>query len=462
MKNIAFFCIPAHGHTNPMIGVARELVSRGNHVRFYSFDEFEEKIKSTGAEFVSCESYLPKITDAERARLKKSSNTEMSIQDIRITLAMNEFLENEFKTFKPDVVYTDSVCFWGKLNAWKFNVPMVVSTSTFAFNQMSTTYMKNSPAELADMIFGLPKISRELKTLEPYGYKYKSALSLVQSDNDTDSIVYASRLFQPYVESYSDHYLFAGPSVSTDIVPNKKKDRPLVYISLGTVVNEKPDFYKNCIKGLKDINADIIISYGKDNDISALGNLPDNIKAYPYVNQLDVLSRADAFISHCGMNSASESLFMAVPLILFPQTGEQHAVARRAYELGAGRYLKKDTPEEIRKAVEEVLGDSKYADAAKKCSDDFRSCPGMKGAADFIENAPHEAGENEFIRELNKKNSLFGMIFWGILSIMIIVAVISKIPNLWVIPTFLGALSKPLGDAFQTANYKKMTQNNKK
>ena len=44
MKNIAFFCIPAHGHTNPMLPVAEELVKRGNKVRFYSFDEFKEKL----------------------------------------------------------------------------------------------------------------------------------------------------------------------------------------------------------------------------------------------------------------------------------------------------------------------------------------------------------------------------------------------------------------------------------
>ena len=207
MKNIAFFCIPAHGHTNPMLPVAAELVKRGEKVRFYSFDEFEEKIRKTGAEFISCSSYLPKLTKEEEERLKSISTTEMSIQDIRITLKMNDFLENEFKTFKPDVVYTDSVCFWGKLNAWKFEVPMVVSTSTFAFNQLSSKYMKYSSAEMKDMIFGLPKISKELKTLRPYGYKVKSAMSLIQSDNYTDSIVYTSKRFQPYAESFSNHYL---------------------------------------------------------------------------------------------------------------------------------------------------------------------------------------------------------------------------------------------------------------
>ena len=65
MKKIALFSIPAHGHTNPMLPVAKELVERGNKVRFYSFNEFEQKINNTGAVFVSCDSFLPELTSEE-------------------------------------------------------------------------------------------------------------------------------------------------------------------------------------------------------------------------------------------------------------------------------------------------------------------------------------------------------------------------------------------------------------
>lgn len=337
MKKIALFCIPAHGHTNPMLPVAAELVKRGNIVRFYSFSEFENKIKTTGAEYISCDKFLPELSQQQSANLKESSTTEMTIQDIRITLCMNEFLENEFKTFNPDVVYTDSVCFWGKLNALKYDIPMVVSTSTFAFNQMSSQYMKNSPKEMCDLIFGLPKVTRELNKLKPYGYKFNGLFSIIQSDNDTDSIVYTSKKFQPYSESFSKHYSFVGPSVFSDKIPDKNNDRPLVYISLGTVVNNRPDFYKNCIQAFTDENVNVIISCGKSIDIETLGEIPENIKVYDHVDQLDILSRANVFITHCGMNSVSESLYMATPMVLYPQTNEQKAVARRTMEIGAGK-----------------------------------------------------------------------------------------------------------------------------
>lgn len=459
MKRIAFFCIPAHGHTNPMLPVAAELVRRGNTVRFYSFHAFAEKIKATGAVFVPCDSFLPELTGQEENKLKNVSTTEMTIQDIRITLRMDDFLNKEFANFRPDVVYTDSVCFWGKLNAWKHQVPMVVSTSTFAFNQMSSQYMKNSPKELADMVFGLPKIAREIKKLETYGYHVKSALSLVESGNETDSVVYTSQRFQPYAKSFSDHYVFVGPSVFSKLLPEKSKNRPLIYISMGTVINDRPDFYHKCIEALKDMDADVIISYGNAMDPERLGILPDNVKAYPYVDQPDILCKADAFITHCGMNSVSESLYMAVPMILYPQTSEQHAVARRVIEFGAGVPLKDDSVTGIRKAVQKILSDTAYQKAAAECCDDFRACSGVTGAAEFIENAPYPANGNDPLRDLNRANGKFQTVFWLFAAAaMILFGFLIGWKFVWTIGISASALSFPVGKAIQNLNYTKLTE----
>lgn len=457
MKRIACFSIPAHGHTNPMLPVTAELVRRGNEVRFYSFNEFSEKIKATGAQFVSCDAFLPELSKEEEAAVKNINTTEMAVQDIRITLAMNDFLEKEFKSFKPDVVYSDSVCFWGKLNAWKFEVPMVVSTSTFAFNQMSSKYMKQSKGELADMIFGLPKISKELKTLNAYGYKCKNTLQLVQSDNDTDSIVYTSRDFQPYAECFSDHYEFVGPSVFTDKLPDKKKDRPLVYVSMGTVINDRPDFYNKCIAALKDMDVDVIISCGNAIDQKKLGTLPENVKVFPYVNQLEVLSKTDVFITHCGMNSVSESLYMAAPLVLYPQTSEQRAVARRTAETGAGVELTDDSVEGIKSAVEKVLSSPDYAKAAQIRSKDFRSCGGVKGAADFIMRAPHKGNGFDMMKELRKVNGRFLIVYWIIMSLLIVLFGLFVTWNYaWIIGVCAGIFNYPIGQVVQEKAYKRI------
>jgi MGT family glycosyltransferase len=335
---------------------------------------------------------------------------------------------------------------------------MVVSSSTFAFNQMSSQYMKNSPRELADMILGLPKVSKELKKLEPYGYHVNGALSLVSSDNDTDTVVYTSRRFQPYAESFSDHYTFVGPSVFSNAVPQKIKERPLVYISMGTVINDRPDFYTNCIEALKDQDVDVIISCGNAVDRDALGTIPGNIQVYPYVNQLDILSRADVFITHCGMNSVSESLYMATPMVLYPQTNEQKAVARRVTEIGAGTILSDDSACGIRSSVQEILSKSSYGKAAEACSKDFRACPGAAGAAEFIENAPHPSNGRDVIRELNQANVKFQFVYWAFVTAAIMLTgFLISWKYVWIIGVGAGILSNPIGKAIQNRKYASLT-----
>lgn len=459
MKTIFFFCIPAHGHTNPMLPVAKELVKRGNTVRFYSFGQFREKIEQTGATFISCDAYLQELTVREEQRLKEVSTTEMTVQAIRSTLLMDSFLEKEFEIYRPDVIYTDSVCFWGKLNAQKHKVPMVVSTSTFAFNQMSSQYMKHSKKELCDMIFGLSKVSKELKKLKPYGYRIKSALSLVQSDNNTDSVVYTSKRFQPYAESFSDHYAFVGPSLFSHKLPDKKKERSLVYISMGTVINDRPDFYKKCIEALGSRDIDVIISCGNAVTVEALGNIPENVRVFPYVNQLDVLSKADVFISHCGMNSVSESLYMATPLVLYPQTAEQQAVAKRVTEMNAGILLQDDSVEGICSAVLKILENTAYQKAAQLCSDDFRACGGPSGAAEFIENAPHTSDDIDIIAKLAQTTGRFQALYW-----LIVIAAINLVGFLfgwnytWLIGILAGLASAPIMKTVQKKVYKALVK----
>ncbi len=459
MKKIFFFSIPAHGHTNPMVSVAEELVKRGNVVRFYSFDQFKEKIEKTGAEFISCDSFSQRLKKEEEQRLKEVSTTEMTMQDIQGTINIDAFLDKEYQTHQPDVVYVDSVCFWGKLSAWKHGVPVVVSTSTFAFNQLSVQYMSYSSRELRDMIFGLPKISKELKKLKPYGYHVKSALSLVQSDNNTDSVVYTSREFQPYGESFSKHYAFVGPSVSSSVIPNKKKERPLIYIALGTVIHDRPDFYKRCMEALCDLDAEVILACGTSTDIASLGTIPKNVQVFPYVDQIEVLSKADVFLSHCGMNSVSESLYMATPLILYPQTSEQKAVARRVVEKNAGKLLQDDSVQGIRSAVLELLNNPIYQESAKACCDDLRSCSGSAGAAEFIENAPHVSDGIDMIQACNKASIGFQVVYYlFVIALIILLRVLFSWNYAWVIGVIAGLGWYPIGKMIQNRRYQALTK----
>lgn len=386
MSKIVFFCIPAHGHTNPTLGVVRELISRGHQVFYYSYNMMRDKIESTGAVFVSCDEYdqEQRLDAKDGTRIGKDLAFSMQIL-VDTTLALDDVVCEHMKELNPDCIVADSMAVWGKAVALKLGIPFVSSTTTFAFNQHSVKIMKKSPGQIFGMIFSMSKINKNIKRLQDKGYPVKSVLDIIQNDNNTDTIVYTSPEFQPCSETFSDKYVFVGPSIRPIENIFEKKSDKLIYISMGTVINNSVGFYKKCIEALADTEYQTIISVGNLINIEDLGDIPDNITISRFVDQIAVLSQADVFLTHCGMNSVNESLYYKVPLVMFPQTSEQDGVATRVEQLGAGVRLKNINVKSIRTTIENVLNTKSYYEQASKISQGFRKCTGAKGAADKIE-----------------------------------------------------------------------------
>ena len=379
---IAWFCIPAHGHTNPTLGLVKALTDAGHQVWYFSFEEFKGKIEKAGATFIGCDGYDFEMEDkenADRVGKDKVFATELLVSS---TLALDEMTTRVIGEIKPDIIVSDSVAFWGKLAAMKHGLPYVSSTTTFAFNRYSAKYMQESAWDIARMLIAMPRINKQLDRLRKKGYPVKSLLDIVQNDNDTNTIVYTSKYFQPCSDTFSDRYHFIGPSIRPIIAPVEKTADKTIYISMGTV-NQNRQFYRNCINVLAATGWQVIISMGTNTD--HFDDLPDNIQVYESVDQMAVLSIADAFITHCGMNSASEGLYFGVPLVLFPQTPEQDAVAKRTEELGAGVRLKSISEEDVLDALTKVIDEPQYKDTAMRFSESFKACGGASEAKAFLE-----------------------------------------------------------------------------
>lgn len=110
MSRIVFFCIPAQGHTNPTLGVVRELVGRGHQVWYYSYEQLRDKIEEAGAVFVSCDKLsdglAPSAGDGERVGKDLALATRLLTD---MTLAMDDELCADMERVKPDCMVVDSM-----------------------------------------------------------------------------------------------------------------------------------------------------------------------------------------------------------------------------------------------------------------------------------------------------------------------------------------------------------------
>jgi MGT family glycosyltransferase len=81
------------------------------------------------------------------------------------------------------------------------------------------------------------------------------------------------------------------------------RDKPLVYISLGTLFNAQPEFYRRALAAFAHGRYQVVLSVSCKTPISSLGAIPSHVIVQPSVPQLDILQRAALFITHGGMNS---------------------------------------------------------------------------------------------------------------------------------------------------------------
>lgn len=391
MHKILFFGFPAHGHTNPSLGLVRELVRRGNRVIYYSFPEFRDRITKTGAEYRDSSGDWSGID--QRRLVSRLSFLYSALVECTVSILDRciEIIEEE----APACVIHDSLAPWAKFAARKTQTLSVSSISTFLF--------QNKAVELADRLRFLTrirsvdiavirKLSKHIRVLkEKYGITETGFVDILNNTSPLN-IIYTLRELQPGGNLFDEeNYRFIGPSFVHRKTGKHEPDyralkKPLIYMAFGTILQNKEDFYISIFERFSTIPCSMVISAGKDADAGKLDKISPGITVLNSVNQIEVLKHADLFITHGGMNSVHESLFYGVPMVILPHHEEQRTVARRCEHLGCGLHVKKGNADTIFRACAGILSDTGFQAKAKEISRLFRNCGGVREAADAIEN----------------------------------------------------------------------------
>lgn len=388
MAKALFFSLPLHGHTNPSLPLVRELVRRGDDVTYYSADAFAAKVAETGARYRPYRNaFLANITRLPE-RVEELSWLLMQ--------ATEDILGRELDTIRaerPDYLVTDSVAPWGQWLGDVLGVPVVTSCSTFAINRKVLQFAVSHGVRPKSLRLVMSKVRHISKAIRlgrrlsrRYGVKGPGVTGLVFGRSALN-IVYTSRLFQPFADTFDRRFEFVGPTVATSPEPVRTRPQPpVIYVSLGTLFNADADFYRNCFEAFRDMDVAVTMSIGSNVSEASLGPAPANVTVRPHVAQIEVLQRASLFVTHGGMNSVSESLFCGVPLVVVPQMSEQEMVGRRVEELGAGLYLSKTaaTAAALRASAGRIFADARFREQAAVVRQSFQDAGGAARAAEAV------------------------------------------------------------------------------
>ncbi|MED4826586.1 macrolide family glycosyltransferase [Bacillus atrophaeus] len=379
--HITIINIPAYGHVNPTLALVEQLCEKGHRVTYATTEEFAPAVQQAGARPLLYETTISVDPQQIKELMEKNETPLMFLKE---SLGILPQLEELYKDDQPDLIVYDFIALAGKLLADKLQVPAVRLCSSYAQNesfQMGTEEMlkqvKEAEAEFQAFLEqeNLPAVSFE-------------QLAIPEAFN----IVFMPRSFQIKNETFDDRFCFIGPSLGKRreqerLLLKEKGDRPLMLISLGTAFNAWPEFYQMCMEAFGGAEWHVIMSVGKSIEPDSLGDIPDNFTVRQRVPQLDVLTEADVFISHGGMNSTMEAMNEGVPLVVIPQMHEQELTAQRVEELGLGIYLPKEevSVPRLQQAIGNIFSDKEIHSRVKDMQKDVKEAGGAEQGAAEIE-----------------------------------------------------------------------------
>ena len=391
-QHIAICNIPALGHVNPTLPLAAELVARGHRVSYASANRRAREIRATGATLVPYQTTRPAESDPSMAPPDRESYLAHVMLDF-IEEAAHTLpqLDAAFITDPPDIVLYDRLSFAGRLYAIRYGLPSVrLWPMLISGEHWSLFHTAPFDEDHPSMVSYREKLAELLRW-----YRVDVSVADFLDDPAPDAdIAFFPRRFQYRGELFDDRYSFVGPCRQpSDGAPGwsvPASPRPVLLVSLGSVYNNLPEFYRSCIAAFAGSPWHVVLAVGERMDLAELAPLPDNVEAHPVVPQTEVLAASAVFLCHAGMGGLMEAMQAGVPVVTVPQTVEQESNAVRIEQLGLGVRLDPAalTPQALRAAVDRAATDPGIAAGVAAMRRDIADAGGAARAADVVEALP--------------------------------------------------------------------------
>ncbi len=408
---ILFAALPAIGHVNPLLGIARLAKARGDDVLFTTGRLFEGKVEAAGLCFV------PLVAEADydyRAMDQLVDGWETlqpGAEQIRQVFErvfldkmkpQAETLRAAIAAEAPDIIVADSL-FYGiaplLLDRSRPRPPIVACSVTFitldrpdgapggpGLPPARDEADRRRYAEIAadyDAAVATP--------LRSYADAHLAALGLPKLPHSVfqSAVLLPDAFLQPTVREFEYDYgplpssiHFVGslqppqyPGPLPDWWGDLNSGRKVVLVTQGTFANfdlgEVIEPTLQALSGRDDLL--VIVTTGGRPVEDIKGPIPANARLAQFLDYGELLPRLDLLVTNGGYGTVSLALRAGVPIVSAGLTEDKAEIGARIAWSGAGVHLAVRTPavEAIQRGVDQVLGTYFYKERARAMAAQF-------------------------------------------------------------------------------------------
>ncbi|MFC7025265.1 glycosyltransferase [Promicromonospora thailandica] len=422
MTSVLIASVPIHGHVAPLLTVARQLVERGDDVRFLTGARFADVVAATGARHVA----LPPDADLddrqdfnetfpERAALRGPRAAAHDIEHVFVRPGRPQHdAVMELHAAEPvDVLLTDPAFLGGALLAGHpagVRPPLVVG---------GVFPLMISSRDTAPFSMGLPPVRGPLGRLRNAALAALVDRTVFARSREIVDDMYRDLHGRPFDTPVFDwprhadaivqftvpefeyprsdapaNLRFAGalPASGTaaplpDWWGDLDGSRPVVHVTQGTIANK--DFGQlvaPALEALADEDVLVVVATG-GRPLDTLPPLPGNARAAELLPYDELLPRTDAYVTNGGYGGVQLAMRYGVPIVATGGHEDKPEVGARVAWSGVGVRFRAErvAPRALRRAVRRVLSDSAIRTASRAMAARMAESDGMRVLTEVLD-----------------------------------------------------------------------------
>jgi UDP:flavonoid glycosyltransferase YjiC (YdhE family) len=334
---VAASVLPGLGHLNPMVPLLRALAERGHDVEVVVPPPFVPFVERGGLRAVGVgPSWTEATIDEVHPDFLRLDGAGQLVVWTEFATRFEPHLRRHVDTTRPDVIVHDHF----ELAAWLVGEQLRIPTVPYAMTVRGLDPLLVALCGAQDAVdamcvaAGLPPDAGEGRGGR---WLYLDALA----PSLTAALLPAPPTVH-HVRHAADDHTGEADGLPAWIL-ERDRERPLVYVTLGTVFNRSPRVLQQLVDGAGRVDADFLLTIGGNG--TAPPRLPPNVTVERYVPQGDLYEHLAAVVCHGGFGTTFGAISHRLPVACAPIAADQSVNAALIDGVGAGCNLATTIPE---------------------------------------------------------------------------------------------------------------------